>query len=497
MRVILENHQEYQSIAEILRLFFQEVGKLESGVISVTDSEYSDVVIYSVIEREVNVEQMRNQADQTEISVLSRIADSDLSVAAEVVPSALRRELKRQIYFLLSKLTGIHYPWGSLTGVRPTQIAYRSYLENQRDQNRTIQDLINNWYVTPQKAEIGLKTAVAEAGILSDLNPELPMLYIGVPFCTTRCSYCSFITQDAVNPGAKLDIYVKALLQEITEISDYFRQIDKPFQAIYMGGGTPTALSDQGFAKVMAAIKEQIPQIKNCEITIEAGRPDSITQAKLAAIKTIADARICINPQTMHDRTLQIIGRNHSVEDVYRAYELARVNCFSSINMDLILGLPQETGNDFLYSLEKLLELDPESITIHTMALKRSAFLQQYADRYLRLRFPDQELSSVFTAAIRKLTNKGYQPYYLYRQKNVRGGLENIGFAKSGHACVYNVGMMSDRISVVGLGSGSSSKIVKGDRLERIFNPKDLTNYVERLAEIIQRKIDFFAESNS
>lgn len=496
MQVILENHQEYQSVAEVLRMFFLEVGKLESGVILVADYEYSDIVLHSVVEREVSVEQMRNQADQTEISVQSRIADSDLTITAKVVPSALRREIKRQIYFLLSKLTGIHYPWGSLTGVRPTQVAYRSFLENRRDKNQTIRDLIEKWYVAPEKAEIGLKTAVAESEILSDLLPELPMLYIGVPFCTTRCTYCSFITQDAINLGGELDIYVEALLQEITEISAYFKRISKPFQAIYMGGGTPTALSDQGFAKVITAIKEQVPQIENCEITIEAGRPDSITPAKLAAIKIIPEARICINPQTMHDRTLQTIGRNHSVKDVYRAYELARTNDFSSINMDLILGLPDETGEEFLYSLDKILELNPESITIHTMALKRSAFLQQqHAAQYLKLRFPDRELSNVFNIAIKKLAKQDYQPYYLYRQKNVRGGLENIGFAKPGYACVYNVGMMSDQISVVGLGSGSSSKRVEGDRLERIYNPKDLTNYVERLAEIIQRKIDFFAKS--
>ena len=347
MQVILENHQEYQSIAEILRLFFLEVGKLESGVILVADSEYADIILHSFIECEVSVEQMRSQADQTEISVQSRIVGSDLSIATKVVPSALRREIKRQTYFLLSKLTNVHYPWGSLTGVRPTQIVYRSFLENHHDKNLTIQDLIEDWYVVPDKAEIGLKTAVTEAKILAALQSELPMLYIGVPFCTTRCSYCSFITQDAINMGTKLDIYVQALLQEITEISDYFKRINKPFQAIYMGGGTPTVLSDQGFTKVITAIKEQVPQIENCEITIEAGRPDSITPAKLAAIKTIAEARICINPQTMHDQTLQIIGRNHSVEDVYRAYELARANDFSSINMDLILGLPGETGEDF------------------------------------------------------------------------------------------------------------------------------------------------------
>lgn len=492
MKVILQNHTQSQSITEVLRMFFLKIKNSEEQTIYIEDSSGQNLVLYSSLSTRVSKEQMRDTADQTRILVSSRIAETDLKIETEVIPSAIRRELKRQTYYLLSKLTGIDYPWGSLSGIRPTQIVYRSFLENKQDRLLTKQDLIEKWYVSEDKVEIALKTAIREMKILDKMVPDLPLLYIGIPFCTTRCAYCSFITQDAVNLKSELSLYVKALLKEIREIANYFRRIDKLFQAIYVGGGTPTALSEKDFSALMHAVKAEVPCTKNCEITVEAGRPDSITETKLSAIKIFPNARICINPQTMFDQTLNRIGRGHNVEQVYQAYELARNHNFRSINIDLILGLPGEYGADFLSSLDKILKLNPESITIHTMALKRSAFLEQFSlDHYLKLRFPDPELGSAFLQAITSLQNHDYEPYYLYRQKNVRGGLENIGFAKKDHACIYNVGMMSDRISVIGLGSGSTTKIVEGDRVERLYNPKNLLNYIERIDELIERKKDF------
>lgn len=493
MRVLLQNHQEYQSIFEILRLFFRDISKPDGQIIHVTDDQYSDLVLFSNLEYEVTKDQMGDKSNQKQVLVSSKIEDTSLMVEAVVTPSAIRRELKRQTYYLLSNLCQIYYPWGSLTGIRPTQIVYRRYQANQYNFDLTKRDLIENWYLTPEKAEIGLKTAIEEMKIINYLQADLPMLYIGIPFCTTRCAYCSFITQDAVKQTSELSIYIDALLKEIKEISAYFYQIGKSFQAIYVGGGTPTALPEIGFAKLIHAIKTEIPQIKNCEITIEAGRPDSITEAKLAAIRSLNNARICINPQTMHDQTLVQIGRHHTVEQVYKTFASARKFQFDSINMDLILGLPGEKGEDFLDSLKKILCLSPESITIHTMALKRSAFLEEnYSEHYLKLRFPDSDLSFALAEAIRILKNHAYHPYYMYRQKNVRGGLENIGFAKAGHACSYNVGMMSDQISIVGLGSGSSTKIVYDDKIDRLYNPKNLVNYAQRIDEMIERKKTIF-----
>jgi hypothetical protein len=239
MKVILQNHTQSQSITEVLRMFFLKIKNSEEQTIYIEDSSGQNLVLYSSLSTRVSKEQMRDTADQTRILVSSRIAETDLKIETEVIPSAIRRELKRQTYYLLSKLTGIDYPWGSLSGIRPTQIVYRSFLENKQDRLLTKQDLIEKWYVSEDKVEIALKTAIREMKILDKMVPDLPLLYIGIPFCTTRCAYCSFITQDAVNLKSELSLYVKALLREIREIAKYFRRIDKLFQAIYVGGGTP------------------------------------------------------------------------------------------------------------------------------------------------------------------------------------------------------------------------------------------------------------------
>ncbi len=495
LKVICQNHQEMQNIGDVLRLYFTDFTEHDQMIEIMDQTELNrDLTIVSFLERPISIEEMRDQDEKTEVRVKTYLQSADLAIEKKVIPSAVRREIKRQMYYVLSELLQIKYPWGSLTGIRPTQIAYRSYLKHQEDVQEAERDLINNWFVKKDKAEICLETAIAEMKMIHQCSMDLPMLYIGIPFCRTRCAYCSFITCDATAKSANLDLYVSALIKEIQQLSAFLKMQGKAFQAIYVGGGTPTALPDQGFLKLIKSIRDDIPKTQNCELTIEAGRPDSITRTKLEMIQLLPDVRICINPQTMHDRTLQLIGRDHTVEQVYDSFTLARELGFDSINMDLILGLPQESPEDFLLSVEKILELSPESITLHTMALKKSAFLNlKYNEEYMSLRFPDENLAEAFRKAIAMLKSRDYEPYYMYRQKNVRAGLENIGFTKKNHACIYNVGMMSDLISVLGVGSGSSTKIVQGSRVERLHNPKDLNRYVERITEITKKKIEFFA----
>ncbi len=509
MRIICHNHQEIQSIGDILRLYFDQPeffdeasslpdllnGQDGTALIIIKDDSPLNTAytIHVAVDQTVTLAQIRNPDDQTAIKITSYVEATTLRIETVVIPSDLRREIKRQVYYLLSRLLGIEYPWGSLTGIRPTQIAYRCYIKNNGNFLAAKNDLVQNWFVSSEKADIALDTAIAEMKIIEHCDKSSPMLYIGIPFCRTRCAYCSFITRDATAQKANLSLYIASLIREIKGFSEFMNQQGKTFQAIYVGGGTPTALPEKEFSLLMQTIKAVIPAADNCEYTVEAGRPDSINREKLAAIQILPDVRICINPQTMHDRTLELIGRDHTVDQVVEAYKLAEKMGFGSINMDLILGLPGENGQDFLDSLQRIFELDPQSITIHSMALKRSAYLEEkYQQKYRQLRFPDQELAETFAAAIRQLEDKGYLPYYMYRQKNVRAGLENIGFAKAGHACRYNVGMMSDLISVAGLGSGSSTKIVRGSRVERLVNPKDLMVYADRIDEITQKKIAFF-----
>lgn len=495
MKIICHKHHEVQGISEILRLFYTDLVQEGPGELSVKDPGPLNLAatFHSQVDREVTREEMRDQTDRRPVLVTSWLDGTDLKIESQVIPSAVRRELKRQAYGILSQALDIHYPWGSLTGVRPGQVAYRSYRELGCDLAKAKKDLVENWYLAPDKADLALETALAEESILQKCDPDLPMVYIGIPFCRTRCAYCSFITKDATAKSAKLDLYVAALISEIRGLSDFFAGQGKSFQAIYVGGGTPTALPEELFRQLMEVVGREIPKTDQAEITVEAGRPDSISKAKLEAIRSLGQVRLCINPQTMFDRTLEMIGRDHTVADVIRSYRDARDLGFDSINMDLILGLPGESGQDFLRSLDQVLRLGPESITLHTMAMKKSAFLEQkYRETFSKLRFPDPALSAAFSEAVAELKGRGYKPYYLYRQKNVRGGLENIGFALPGHFSTYNVGMMSDRISVLGLGSGSSSKLVQGTRLDRLCNPKDLKTYCERIGQISRKKQNFF-----
>ena len=417
-------------------------------------------------------------------SLLSLQNRKTLSSSAEV-----RREIKRQLYALFEALTGWSFPWGSLTGIRPTQIA-QMVRETSSSDEEAKQALVNVWRVHPNKADLALKTAEAEQNILEILPQNTAMAYFGIPFCPSRCAYCSFISRDAFRQKEYLEPYVEAMIKE-TE--NFFAEKKQPVSAIYYGGGTPTSLDDELFQRLMLGTLRAVPHDKQTEITVEAGRPETITREKLMVLRELGVQDICINPQTMHDETLHRIGRRHTVKNVLDSVELARACGMKRINMDLILGLPGETADDFIASLRRVIELEPERITIHTLALKRSATLNlERRDRTGKAKPdampPDPELEHVLDEARQSLEQEGLYPYYLYKQKYVRGGLENVGFSKREHACYYNVGMMSDRVSVYGFGSGATSKRVEGDRVERCHNSKDLLDYLRRVDEMIERK---------
>jgi coproporphyrinogen dehydrogenase HemZ len=402
-----------------------------------------------------------------------------------------RREIKRQLYRQLSELTGYQFPWGSLTGIRPTQVAAEALracpsIGEARDM------LISHYFVSPEKADLALQTARAEEYLLIRIPPCSAMVYLGVPFCPTRCAYCSFITQDAVHKASLLGPYVDAVL---TETTAFFGQLGQtlPISAVYVGGGTPTSLPNDLFARFLQGTLSQLPLLPGAEITVEAGRPDTITAEKLQVVQQCKATRLCINPQTFHDATLERIGRRHTTRQTVEAFKLARSMGFQSINMDLIAGLPGETPGDFADSLEQALALAPDSITVHTLALKRSSRLQQErltAGNHHGL--PDPALAAMLIKARQKLADAGLLPYYLYRQKDVAGSLENTGFARPGEGSIYNVGMMSDRCSIIGLGSGAMSKKVTGTRVERLGNPRDISDYINRTAELAEKKIALF-----
>ena len=479
--VRLEGHQHTYPVSDILRLFFGQPAVAADGT-SLQAGEPEPVICSCL-----------RPAGTGQAEISTGLAGKRITA---VVPAGLaRREIKRQLYRYLSDWTNLRFPWGSLTGIRPTLVA-RECLDHCASEMDACRELTDYWHVSPAKADLALETAAAEQALIRQIPPGSAMAYLGVPFCPSRCAYCSFITQDAWRQADRLGSYVEAVLNET---AGFFQNLSRPLpiMALYIGGGTPTSLPDPLFAQLLTGIRTLLPLLPGAELTVEAGRPDTITPSKLAVIQSIGTTRLCINPQTFHDDTLVRIGRCHTAAQTREAFRLARRSGFGRINMDLIAGLPGETAADFADSLRQALDLQPESITLHTLSVKRSSRLKQQkraegqGGRPESL--PDPELAAMLEQSGRSLRSAGLFPYYLYRQKDMLGGLENTGFAVPGCACLYNIGMMGDACSVIGLGSGSMSKLVAGGRVERLPDPRDIGEYIGRVGEITQRKLELFS----
>ena len=344
-----------------------------------------------------------------------------------------------------------------------------------------------------EKTKLSLEVAKRERSLLNRLDYENGYsLYIGIPFCPTTCLYCSFTSYPLGMWKKEVDSYLDAMIKELEFVADRFS--DKVLDTIYFGGGTPTTLDEFQLDRLLGKVEELFDLSHLKEITVEAGRPDSITKEKLEVIKKHNISRISINPQTMKQETLNLIGRHHTVEQVISAYHLARDTGFDNINMDLIVGLPGERIDDVRMTMEKLKELDPDSITVQSLAIKRASRLNILKEQY-----KDYEINN--TDEIINLTRDyaygmGMTPYYLYRQKNMAGNFENVGYAKPHKAGIYNILIMEEKQTIIAVGAGASTKVVfkEENRIERIENVKDVRNYIDRIDEMINRKRTFFSE---
>lgn len=407
---------------------------------------------------------------------------------------SIRNLLKRELYKVYSVLTGKKLPWGTLTGIRPIKIPL-ALVEQGLSDEEIISHFKAEYLVNDSKANLGLLVAHNEHKLLNQIDYKNGYsLYIGIPFCPTTCLYCSFTSYPISMWKDKVDLYLEGLFKELTYLSDLLK--NKKPDSIYIGGGTPTTLLPYQLEKLFDFLYEHF-DVKNAkEFTVEAGRPDSIDRDKLQVIKKYGIDRISVNPQTMNQKTLDFIGRRHTVEDVHRAFMLARDCGFENINMDLIVGLPGETKSDVQYTLEEVAKLDPDSLTVHSLAIKRAAALNMFKDRYAdcHIENTDEIMDMTYDFAV----SKGYEPYYLYRQKNMAGNLENVGYAKPSKAGIYNILIMEEKQSIFAAGANSQSKIVFHDenRVERIENVKDVTNYIDRVEEMIERKRTFFHGKN-
>lgn len=397
--------------------------------------------------------------------------------------------VKKALYRLLNILTQVDLPWGILTGVKPVKIP--SFLLKSGISKESIDDiLVNQYYLSNSKAKMALEIAVSQQNIIKNIKDNNYSLYINIPFCPTRCSYCSFPSLPIVKYKNIVNDYTDKLVEEIKTVSNFMNGFE--INTIYIGGGTPTSLPIESIEKILFNIKGIYPNVK--ELTIEAGRPDTIDFEKLSIMYKYGVDRISINPQTMNDSTLKVIGRKHSSEDIIKTYKMAKEIGIKTVNMDLIIGLPGEYLEDVKATLKKIEPLEPDNLTVHTLAYKKGSVLNN--NKY-KLSTSNM-VEDMQNECIKFAYSNSLVPYYLYRQKNMVGNLENIGFSREDNPCIYNISMMEEKETIIGCGMGATSKIYNknNDSFKRIANPKDITLYFERFYESISNKIETLKLNN-
>ena len=397
-----------------------------------------------------------------------------------------KNQIKTTVYDMLCRWTGHTLPWGTLTGIRPTKIPMAFY-----DEGRGVKEadayLEKMYKVSESKRRLCTQVAANEKKILDTIPfGEDISLYIGIPFCPTICLYCSFSSFPLKVWERKVPTYLGALFKEMDAVAKMIG--GRKITTVYMGGGTPTSLSVSQMDRLLSHIEETFDLSSVREFTVEAGRPDSLDERKLKAIRDHGIRRVSINPQTMNQKTLDIIGRRHTALQVEKAFYMAREAGFSNINMDLIMGLPGEDTEDVARTLDGVRRLSPDSMTVHSLAVKRASRLNQNLEAYPPA--PPRTVDRMIEMSWEAAQDMGMIPYYLYRQKNISGNLENVGYARPGYEGIYNILIMEEKQTIVALGAGGSSKIVypEENRIERIENVKNVKDYMERIDEMIQRK---------
>ena len=402
----------------------------------------------------------------------------------EDIENECELSLCRSLYECLSFLTGKTPEWGVITGVRPVK-RINLLLRQGLDEGEIYKLMRERYLCSDKKTSIALKTAYAQEEILKTLKDDSFGLYVSVPFCPTRCSYCSFVSQAIEGCGKMIPEYVRQLCEEADFTADICKEAGIYPDSIYFGGGTPTTLSASQLEAVMGRLAGRFDLSRVREYTVEAGRPDTVTKEKLETIKKMGAGRVSINPQSLNDNVLRAIGRRHTTSQFFESFALAREIGFDVINTDIIAGLPEDTLESFKSTVDRLIELRAENITVHTLSIKRAARLNHGGEGALQ-----SDAAEMVSYATERLLECGYRPYYLYRQKNMADNQENIGWALPGKESLYNIYIMEEVQTIIALGAGGSTKLVdaKTGRLERVFNYKYPTEYLAGFDEIIRRK---------
>lgn len=389
-----------------------------------------------------------------------------------------KRFIKVVLYDYLCEVLQIKLPYGSLTGVRPTKLYYE--LINKMEDPTS--HLVQNLRVLPEKAQL-IENCVKNQKNYINRNSKNVCLFLNIPFCPTRCTYCSFISTEVFRIKNELPFYVECVKKEFDVITKIIEKNGYNVKSIYVGGGTPTSVGADYLANMILPFKDY-----GVEFTVEAGRPDTINQDVIDVLKDANVTRVSINPQTFKQKTLDLIGRKHSIEDIYVSYKMVKDAGFD-VNMDLIAGLPGESFEDFANSVDKCIELTPENITIHTLSMKRGSVLQN--EGVIKDEFgPIKKMVDYGHAS---LNNAKYLPYYMYRQKNTFDNLENTGYCLDGKQCTYNIDMMEESATILAIGAGAMSKKITGDRIERLPNCKGFREYCQRIDQSLEKKYNFFS----
>ena len=466
--VVLKGHDKFYGVSDVLRMFFGVPEEIKENSMVVAPDGPDMRIVNELIPDGRSITYSEDRTYEFEGELLE--------------PG---REIKRSLYMALSDITSQEMPWGCLTGIRPTLVA------NEED---SADSLVEKYFVRPDKAELAFETSREEQRLLAKVPEDSLCIYVGIPFCPSRCEYCSFVSSDISCHMDRLVNYEAALEHEIKAVAS---KIKRNIAAVYVGGGTPTVLKEREFASLLDCIYSNLKITDGCEVTIEAGRPDTITDGKLLSMRDHGITRVCINPQTMRSDTLLRLGRKHTAEDVVNVYRKAAEMGLNMVNMDLIAGLPYENAEEHVESTRKLIELAPVNITVHTLYKKRRARISR--EQVMDLNRSGGRLDECVAESYEVLRKAGYHPYYMYRQKDTGHGLENTGFAKGDTGSLYNVAMMSDARDVLSFGAGGMSKRCfkqEGElykhRVERCPTIKDALTYIERADEMSEKKIEFF-----
>lgn len=470
MNLYVKNHNFHFELENLTRLFFPN----EKITVIRDFSEPQPPYIYTEVSDKITISVNIGSFNKSETAVKKLTDDDNELVSAQL------------LYKLLCDFTGLTQPWGILTGVRPVKLLRR--LAEESSEEQAVKKFEKDFFVSNEKIALSRETEHNERKILELSKPESFSLYVGIPFCPSRCSYCSFVMASIERAEKLIEPYTKLLCEEIKRTAEIANKLGLRLETVYFGGGTPTTLSAEQLDTVLGTVNKSFDMSTCREFTVEAGRPDTIDIAKLFALKENKVDRISINPQTTNDEVLKTIGRKHTAQQFFDAFELARKCGFDNINTDLIAGLPTDTPESFKNSLDSIVRLNAECITVHTLCMKRASRLTTEGVTLDLQQARDAREMLAYTQNI--LGQNEYIPYYMYRQSRMVGNLENVGWSKKGFESLYNVYVMDETHTILACGSGGVTKLKRNnpDYLERIFNFKYPYEYIDRFDELIQRK---------